>query len=169
MANDVGNGQPPPAVPAQPEADPKPKASKAGRNPWDFLTVAVVAATVGLLTYFLVNHYQGHVGSVVQVLGVIGPVLAAVFGVSVGNSAGKVTGKAQGKQEVKAALMPRVNDIARKSNGLVDTLSNRATSPENSSRLLLQQDFRAQPLELSPDNMDLKTKVAELQSVIEAL
>lgn len=178
MSDDAANGQPPDGPPLgvpspAPSPDQPKKAAKleaigSGRNHWDFLTVAAVAVTIGLLTYFLVNHYT-HVGSVVQVLGVIGPVFAAVFGVSVGNSAGKATGKAEGKQEVKAALMPRVNEIAKKSAGLVDTLSHRATSPANSSRWLLQEDFRAQPLELAPDNMDLKSKVADLQGFVEAI
>jgi hypothetical protein len=163
-------GQPPKAKnPKQAKAA---SAITAGHNLWDFLIVAVViGAFVGIIV-FLALHYT-KVSNVATVLGIGAPVFAAVFGVTIGyttgNSSGKATGKAQGKQEVKDALMPRVSDLAKSSGELVDTLSQRATSPPGSSRWLLQEDFRAQPLELAPDNMELKTKVASLSSYVEAL
>jgi hypothetical protein len=78
-----------------------------GRDKWDFWTVVAVLVALVIIVVILVVAFHKRPAVIATVLGILVPVLAAVFGYAGGNTAGKRTGR----QEVRAAVTPQLKQI----------------------------------------------------------
>ena len=111
------------ATDATPSPDESSAGLGAGHNQWDVLIVLIVVAGLVALTFLVVEIAPADAANI---LGVVAPVLAAVFGISIGAYAGKAVGKQQGrqqgKQEVKSQLQEPLQQLQAKTRTSADIL-----------------------------------------------
>lgn len=141
---------------------------------WDLARVVVVVAALVYLTVFLVRHYTDSKDAI-SVLGVVVPVFAAAFGVTLGYYTGNQSGKAQGaankEQAVKNArrnfaktVQPLVQDLETRVSRLTMPLITELESPRGEDRFLLRAN---QPLnrDLVFSGSDLTETEAQLEAL----
>jgi hypothetical protein len=154
-------------------ADQNATQSAGGRDVWDFRIVLVVVGALAGLSYWLVHHYT-KVSDVAQVLGIVVPAFAAVFGVTLGyaggNETGKRAGRQQAKQQVKAQLTPYIEDLQNSAHAFVQPIERRAEQPSGSEDWVLQPNhLRDAPLTIPKEALALPQKVNQVSELVKAL
>jgi hypothetical protein len=153
------------ATDATPSPDESSAGLGAGHNQWDVLIVLIVVAGLVALTFLVVEIAPADAANI---LGVVAPVLAAVFGISIGAYAGKAVGKQQGrqqgKQEVKSQLQEPLQQLQAKTRTSADILRTSAESPAGSPEWLLPSG-----LTVPPETMQIGDDVDRLVGFVNGL
>jgi hypothetical protein len=144
-----------------------------GRDVWDFLIVLVVVGVLGGLTYWLVHHYT-KVSDVAQILGIVVPAFAAVFGVTLGyaggNATGKTAGREQAKKQLKQQLAPYVQDLQASAEAYIEPVRKKAANESGHEDWILKEEhLRGAPLMIPRGAMDLPAKAAQMSELVNAL
>jgi hypothetical protein len=151
-------------------------------NKWDVIRAGVVLAAFVYLVVFLVRHYAA-VKDATTVLGIVAPVFAGAFGVSLGYYTGRERGKTQGAADkeqavrtAKTGLIEQIRPLVvgleqRVKERILPTIAERLPSPQGERRFRLAPGEQLEhPLDFAQEDLEgASADIDRLKAILDAV